>query len=141
MWVFSLPWCEKMSKVFEMRVLDLDPDNIGKTLRGAKILGAEATNESVDWADLLVVTGSTISNDTIGRFLTDKPVIFFGTTVSGAASLMGWERFLPDGRGRQRIKSPAINSFDNGNGHPKSRRSCFFHRPRHKRGLFVYGLS
>ncbi len=99
---FQPAMVEKMSKVFEMRVLDLDPDNIGKTLRGASILGPEATQESVDWADLLVVTGSTISNDTIGRFMSDKPVIFFGTTVSGAASLMGWERYcLMEEEGRE----------------------------------------
>ncbi len=90
---FQPAMVEKMSNTFEMRVLDLDPDNIGKTLRGAYIHGPDDTADCVDWADLLVVTGSTISNDTIGRFLTGKPVIFFGTTISGAATLMGWERY------------------------------------------------
>lgn len=90
---FQPAMVQNLSGNFDMKVLDLDPDNIGKTLRGAYIHGPEDTAEAVDWADLLVVTGSTISNDTIGDFLTGKPVVFFGTTVSGAASLMGWERY------------------------------------------------
>ncbi len=82
-----------LSADFDLRVLDLDPDNIGKTLQGALIEGPEATDDALEWADLLVVTGSTIANDTLGLFLRDKPTLFFGTTIAGAASLMGWERF------------------------------------------------
>ena len=84
---------EALGEAFELKVLDLDPDNIGTTQYQAAILGPESRDEALAWADLLVVTGSTLANDTIGDFLVDRPVIFYGTTVAGAAALMGWERF------------------------------------------------
>jgi hypothetical protein len=44
--------------------------------------------------DLILATGSTISNGTIKNFLRpDKPCLFYGTTLSGAAYLMGWNRY------------------------------------------------
>jgi len=47
----------------------------------------------VGWADLLVVSGSTLTNDSIGRFQAGKPLLVFGVTAAGAAGLMGLERF------------------------------------------------
>lgn len=84
---------ELLSERFPLKVLDLDPENVGTFRHGAEILGPERTDEALDWAELLVVTGSTLANDTIGRFLAGRPVIFYGTTVAAGASLMGWERF------------------------------------------------
>lgn len=84
---------EALSRSFELRVLDLDPDNIGKEFFGARIEGPEQERQAVSWADLLVVTGSTLANGTIGQFLGDRPAIIFGVTAAGAAALMGWERF------------------------------------------------
>ena len=84
-----------LSSTFAMRVLDLDPDNIGQVLHGALIEGGAATAAVLDWADLLLVTGTTLANGSIDMFLTDKPVIFYGTTIAAAASLMGWDRFCP----------------------------------------------
>lgn len=84
---------EALAKPFPFRLLDLDPDNIGQKKFGILVEGPEATDEAVEWADLLLVTGTTLTNDTIGRFLSGKPVIFYGTTIAGAAYLMGWERF------------------------------------------------
>ncbi|GAB6036201.1 DUF364 domain-containing protein [Fundidesulfovibrio butyratiphilus] len=84
---------EALSQRFPLKVLDLDPDNIGTVRHGAEILGPEHTDETLAWAELLVVTGSTLANDTIGRFLVGRPVIFYGTTVAAGAALMGWERF------------------------------------------------
>lgn len=84
---------EALAKVFPFRLLDLDPDNIGRRKFGVLVEGPETTEDAVVWADLLLVTGTTITNDTIGRFLNTKPTIFYGTTVAGAAYLMGWERF------------------------------------------------
>jgi len=78
-----------------MRVLDLDPDNIGQTRHGAYIEGGEAADEVLEWADMLLVTGTTLANGSIDMFLTNKPVIFYGTTIAGAASIMGWDRFCP----------------------------------------------
>ncbi|MBG0789891.1 MAG: hypothetical protein H0S80_05260 [Desulfovibrionaceae bacterium] len=79
----------------EIRLIDLDPDNVGQTKRGVLIEGGEATRDAVDWCDLLLVTGTTLANSSIDMFLTDKPVLFYGTTISGGAALMGWDRFCP----------------------------------------------
>jgi hypothetical protein len=84
-----------LSKEFEMRVLDLDPDNIGQVRHGAMIEGGEATEDVMRWADLLLVTGTTLANGTIDMFLNAKPVIFYGTTIAGAADIMGWKRYCP----------------------------------------------
>jgi hypothetical protein len=88
---------EAVSKVFTVRLLDLDPDNIGTQKFGVLVEGPEAREEVMDWADLLLVTGSTVANGTIEQFVGKKPVIFYGTTVAGAAALMGWERFCACG--------------------------------------------
>jgi len=34
-------------------------------------------------------------NGTIEAFLGETPVLFYGTTIAGAAHLMGWDRFCP----------------------------------------------
>ena len=86
---------ETLQKEYEHRVVDLDPDNIG-TVRGKVLIeGPESTAEAIDWADLLLVTGTTLVNDTIDQFLGSKPVLFFGTTIAGAAHLMNWARICP----------------------------------------------
>ncbi len=90
---FQPAMVEALNRGFSYRVLDLDPDNIGKKKRGATVEGPEATADAIDWADLLLVTGTTIVNGTIDQFLTDKPVLFYGTTIAGTADLMGWRRF------------------------------------------------
>lgn len=79
----------------DVRLVDLDPDNIGQTKRGVLVEGGEATADAIDWADLLLVTGTTLANASIDLFLTGKPVLFYGTTIAGAASLMGWNRYCP----------------------------------------------
>lgn len=89
---------EFLASHFPLRVIDLDPENIGSSKFQVVIEGAEATDKAIEWADILLVTGTTIVNGTISRFLTDKPVIFYGTTIAGAASLMGWERFCASGK-------------------------------------------
>jgi len=79
----------------EVRLVDLDPDNIGQVKRGVLVEGGEATADAIDWADMLLVTGTTLANASIDLFLTGKPVLFYGTTIAGAASLMGWNRYCP----------------------------------------------
>lgn len=84
---------EALAGAFPFRLLDLDPDNIGREKFGTIVEGPEATEDAVEWAELLLVTGTTLTNDTIRMFLTGKPVLFYGTTIAGAAYLMGWDRF------------------------------------------------
>lgn len=79
---------------FTIRVVDLDEDNIGSVKYGVKIEdGKKDTAEVLEWCDLIVATGSTVANKSITNFIGEKPVIFYGTTVSGAAALMGLRRF------------------------------------------------
>ncbi|MGE4292594.1 MAG: DUF364 domain-containing protein [Desulfovibrio sp.] len=84
-----------LHEAVELRVLDMDPDNVGQVKRGVLVEGPEKTLDAVAWADVLLVTGTTFANDSISVFLTDKPVVFYGTTIAGAAALMGWERYCP----------------------------------------------
>ncbi|WP_319543283.1 Rossmann-like domain-containing protein [uncultured Pseudodesulfovibrio sp.] len=92
---FQPALAEVLNRETEVRLIDLDPDNIGQTKRGVLVEGGEATAEAIDWCDLLLVTGTTLANSSIDQFLTEKPVLFYGTTISGGAALMGWDRFCP----------------------------------------------
>jgi len=94
---FQPAMVEALVKRFDYRIVDMDPDNIGTEKRGARIEGPEATAGAIKWADLLLVTGTTVVNGTIEQFLTDTPVLFYGTTIAGAAELMGWPRFCARG--------------------------------------------
>jgi uncharacterized protein (DUF4213/DUF364 family) len=85
---------EALAKNFELRVIDLDPENIGRQKSGITIEGPDYTADAVNQSELLVVTGSTIVNDTLSSFLVrNKPTIFYGTTVAATADLMGLTRF------------------------------------------------
>lgn len=86
---------ENVSKDFNVRLLDLSPENIGKEKFGVLIEDGIKDYEEVvlEWADLVLCTGSTIANGSIVHFLDlDKPVIFFGTTIAGAAEILGLNR-------------------------------------------------
>jgi hypothetical protein len=84
---------ESLATNFPLRVLDLDPENIGTQRFQVTVEGPENTKDAIDWADLLFVTGTTLVNGTIGEFLGRKPTLFYGTTIAGAAHLMSWDRF------------------------------------------------
>ncbi len=86
---------QEISPILRLRLLDLDVDHIGTEKFGVTVEGPEKTREALQWADVLLVTGTTLVNESIGQFLLDKPVIFYGTTIAGAAYLLGWERFCP----------------------------------------------
>jgi uncharacterized protein (DUF4213/DUF364 family) len=89
---------ENLVAAHPLRVLDMDPDNIGARKFGVTIESADYTEDAVHWADLLLVTGTTLVNSTVAPLLNRKPIVFYGTTVAGAAHLMGWERFCPCSR-------------------------------------------
>ena len=86
---------EKLSSVFELRVLDLNADNIGQTRYGIRVEHGVDDYQSVvrGWAELVLCTGSTLTNGTVVNFIDiGKPVIFFGTTIAGAAVILGLKR-------------------------------------------------
>lgn len=76
-----------------LRVLDLDPENIGTVRHGVTIEGPGDQPAVLDWAEVILLTGSSLSNGTAGQFLGRRPVVVFGVTAAAAAALLGWERF------------------------------------------------
>ncbi|OGO06912.1 MAG: hypothetical protein A2Z76_01435 [Chloroflexi bacterium RBG_13_56_8b] len=88
---------EALAQQFEIRVTDMDQENIGQEKFGVKIDDPSRTKENLEWCDIALVTGTTIVNDTIDQFLIAKPVVFYGVTIAGAAELQGWNRFCPFG--------------------------------------------
>jgi hypothetical protein len=89
---------EALSKQFEVKVTDLDADNVGQDKFGVRIGGPDEAADNIKCADLALVTGTTFVNNTYREFLLKKPVIFYGVTVTGMAALAGLERFCPYGR-------------------------------------------
>ncbi len=89
---------ETLAAHFPLRVLDMDPERIGTQKAYIPIEAPTATADVVAWADVLLVTGTTLVNDTLPRFLHHKPTIFYGTTIAAAGYLMGWERFCVKSR-------------------------------------------
>lgn len=93
---FQPAMLENLSKDFNVRIVDLAADTIGKIKHNVLVEdGNQPIEALLDWCDIIVATGSTIANYSISNFLLDKPTIFFGTTIAGAASLMNLERFCP----------------------------------------------
>lgn len=87
---------EMLSKSeYEVRVLDLNPANIGSIRYGILVEDGVKDYKSVvnDYADLVLCTGSTICNGTIIDYMElDVETVFFGTTISGSAELLGLKR-------------------------------------------------
>ncbi|MDD3374338.1 MAG: DUF364 domain-containing protein [Candidatus Omnitrophica bacterium] len=93
---FQPAFVDAFSKQYDLKVLDLDQDNIGKVFFGQKILdGNKDLISSLDWADLVLATGSTVVNATIDSILEakdKKKVIFYGVTIAGVAAMMQLNR-------------------------------------------------
>ena len=87
---------EMLSKSeFQVRVLDLNPANVGQIRYGVKVEHGVDDYDSVvhGGANLILCTGSTVCNGTIVNYLgLDTEVLFFGTTLAGTAVLMGLKR-------------------------------------------------
>jgi len=86
---------EALSNKFDVRVTDLDEDNIGEEKYGIRIGPPQRTEANLNWCDVALVTGTTFVNDTIGGFKSEKPVIFYGSTITGPARLLGLTHFCP----------------------------------------------
>ena len=86
---------EMLSKSgYQVRVLDLNPKNIGQERYGVIVEdGLTAMQSAIDSADVILCTGSTLCNGTIVDYiLPEKDVLFFGTSAAGAAELLGLNR-------------------------------------------------
>jgi len=86
-----------LAENFKIRVLDLDPEHIGKTYDGVTIEdGTEAFSDAVWWADVILCTGSAITNGTIVDYMNmPKDIMFYGTTIAGSARILQLRRQCP----------------------------------------------
>jgi uncharacterized protein (DUF4213/DUF364 family) len=84
---------EALTAQFEIRVVDLDPDNVEQKRCGVLIEDVAHTEEILSWADVVIATGTTVVNNTLTLLLTQKPIIFYGVTIAGVAYLMGYEQY------------------------------------------------
>ncbi len=77
-------------------ITDLNPDNIAQNRYGVIVLNGEKdTPYMAEWADVFLVTGTVLANDTgeeVLKTIGDKPVYFFGTTAAAIAELNGHQR-------------------------------------------------
>ena len=78
----------------QVRVLDLNPENVGAARFGVRVEdGARAREDLIQWADLILCTGSTLCNGTLVDYMElPVPVVFFGITLAGSAELLGLRR-------------------------------------------------
>jgi hypothetical protein len=88
---------EALAGKFELRVTDMDQENIGREKFGVSIDDPAQTGQNLDWCDIALVTGTTVVNGTISQLGITRPVVFYGVTISGAARLAGLNRFCPLG--------------------------------------------
>jgi uncharacterized protein (DUF4213/DUF364 family) len=87
-----------------VHVTDLNLDNIGESRAGVVVWdGEKDLARLVSECDVGLATGSSVVNGTLDEILerfteAGRPLILFGNTISGVASLLGLERLCPFGR-------------------------------------------
>lgn len=88
---------EALAAEFPVRVLDLNPKNIGATRFGVTIEhGEDDCADAVKWAEVIICTGSALANDTIMKYINlSKDVMFYGTTIAGCARIFSLKRICP----------------------------------------------
>lgn len=85
---------EALSSAYQLRIIDLDPDNIGKSFGGVEVESEDCTDDALNWCNIALVTGSTLVNGTADRFVGLKcHTVFYGVTIAGAAALLDLPRF------------------------------------------------
>ena len=83
---------------FQVRCLDLNPENIGQTRCGVTVEHGIRDYDDVviSWADVILCTSSVFANATMDRYIDiGKEVLFFGITGAGAVELLHLKRFCP----------------------------------------------
>jgi hypothetical protein len=82
------------------RVMVSDLAEAGKVRCGVKVLDGTDSSSMFECCQIVLVTGSTIVNGTVDCLtesakLHKRRVVFYGTTIAGAAHLLGLERWCP----------------------------------------------
>ncbi|MCE5284994.1 MAG: hypothetical protein LLG02_03980, partial [Pelosinus sp.] len=83
---------------FDLKVTDLNPDNIGQVHAGIHIDDGALNAEYARWADVVLATGSVLVNNTYHELQQDKPIIYYGVTAAGLASMFDLPRICFYGR-------------------------------------------
>lgn len=85
---------EFISRENEVRVVDLDAENIGQEKFGVLIEPTENTAAAIEWCDLIFATGSTFVNGTVGNFIDKgRPLLLYGVSSAAPARILGLETF------------------------------------------------
>jgi uncharacterized protein (DUF4213/DUF364 family) len=90
-------------KDIRFEATDMNPSNVGHDLFGITVRDGNENEQVIRDADQIFCTGSTMVNGTIWNILNwcekyTTRVVFFGVTIQGPATLMGWNTFCPYGR-------------------------------------------
>ena len=88
---------DNLARHFDIRVTDMDPDNLGKSKYGVSIEPVENTSAVIEWGDVVFATGSTLVNNTYRTLIKDRPLVFYGVTVSGIAFLTDCPQYCDQG--------------------------------------------
>jgi hypothetical protein len=86
---------EALAGRLPVRVTDRDPHNVGEYRHAGQVESGNGNPEVIEWADVVLATGTSLVNGTIDLLRTGKPTLFYGVTVAGAATLMNLERYCP----------------------------------------------
>ncbi|MFO7569840.1 MAG: DUF364 domain-containing protein [Smithellaceae bacterium] len=85
---------ESLAAQKQVRVCDLNPDNIGVTKCGVCVDGPDRFSDNARWADVIFATGSTVVNGTIDEIICAGPkAYFYGVTIAGIAHLLELNHF------------------------------------------------
>jgi uncharacterized protein (DUF4213/DUF364 family) len=88
---------DNLARSYDIRVTDMDAENVGQGKYGVVIESAEHTGDVIEWSDVVFATGSTLVNDTYRSIIRDRPLVFYGVTVSGIAYLTGCQQYCDKG--------------------------------------------
>ena len=92
---FQPAMAERLARAFPLRMVDLDKNNIGSEKFGIIVQGPEGAREAISWCDIVLATGSSSVNGTIGEVMGGKRMVFYGVTISGISALLGYRRYCP----------------------------------------------
>ncbi len=97
-----LEHCVQVFGPTRVNITDLSADVVGTVRYGVKVMdGISDTKTLVDFADVLLVTGTILANGTyldVLKEVGDKPYYFFGTTCAALAQLNNMNRLCPFSR-------------------------------------------